>query len=258
MIPLILLISVGIFAFYFFWSRQKTNTANNTVIKTALLATNVLFYAKLSDADKTAFENDMQYFLSHVKITGVDTSVEELDTMLIAAAAVVPVFHFKEWRYQNLQEVLLYSDAINMDFETSGNADRNILGMVGTGAFEGKLLLSKQSLHEGFSNKTDKLNTAVHEFVHLIDKSDGDTDGVPNLLLDKQFVLPWLNLMHEQMQQIAKGQSDINPYGFTNKAEFFAVASEYFFEQPELLEEKHPELYQMLNVIFTPPAQKAV
>jgi MtfA peptidase len=50
--------------------------------------------------------------------------------------------------------------------------------------------------------------------------------------------------------QIAKGKSDIDNYAFTNKAEFFAVVSEYFFERPELLEEKHPELYKMLAEMF--------
>jgi MtfA peptidase len=255
MIPLILLISVGIFAFYFFRYRQRKNMVNDTEINGDILNSDVLFYSKLSPTEKKQFENDIHYFLSQVKITGVDTTVEQMDKMLIASAAVIPIFHFKEWTYQNLSEVLLYSDAINMDFETAGNADRNILGMVGTGAFEGKLLLSKQSLHEGFSNKTDKLNTAIHEFAHLIDKSDGDTDGIPNLLLNKKYVLPWLNLIHEQMQEIVKGKSDINPYGYSNKAEFFAVVSEYFFERPELLEEKHPGLFSLLSKMFKTPSQ---
>jgi MtfA peptidase len=253
MIPLILLVSVGIFAFYFFRYRQRTNRVNNTEVNGDMLSGSVLFYSKLSSVERKQFEDDVRYFLSHVKITGVDTNVEQLDKILIAAAAVIPIFHFKEWNYQNLNEVLLYSDAINMNFETKGSADRNILGMVGSGAFEGKLLLSKQSLHEGFSNKTDKLNTAIHEFAHLIDKSDGDTDGIPKLLLDKKYVLPWLNLIHEQMQEMAKGKSDINPYAYTSKAEFFAVASEYFFERPELLEEKHPQLFALLKQMFNMP-----
>ena len=112
------------------------------------------------------------------------------------------------------------------------------------------MLLSKHALQQGFYNKTDKSNTAIHEFVHLLDKSDGDTDGIPHVLLDKQYVLPWINLAYEQMQQIIKGRSDINPYATMNKAEFFAVAAEYFFERPELLEEKHPKLYEILKEMF--------
>ena len=255
MIPFILLIAIAVFAAWFFSGQGKNMQSTNEPlwVNAALLQQHVLFYTKLSVEEKKQFENDVREFLEEVKITGVDTSVEELDQLLIAAAAIIPIFYFKQWKYRNLQEVLLYSDAINMDFESTGNADRNILGMVGSGAYNGMMLLSKHALHQGFDNTTDKSNTAIHEFVHLIDKSDGDTDGIPNVLLDKQYVLPWINLIQEQVQAIAKGKSDINPYAAMNKAEFLAVAAEYFFERPALLQNKHPELYAMLKEMFDTP-----
>jgi Mlc titration factor MtfA (ptsG expression regulator) len=52
------------------------------------------------------------------------------------------------------------------------------------------------------------------------------------------------------MKKIMAGRSDINPYGATNEAEFFAVVSEYFFERPGLLKEKHPDLYNLLSAFF--------
>lgn len=255
MVPFFLLLAIGFFAYHFLTSKNEKKAIGTApvIINTSLLKSNVLFYSKLNETGKVQFENDVKEFLGEVKITGVDTQVEEKDRIMVAAAAVIPIFYFRQWKYNNLQEVLLYSDSINMDFETTGNADRNILGMVGTGAMEGKMLLSRHALRLGFENKTDKSNTAIHEFVHLIDKSDGETDGVPNLLLDKQYALPWINLVYEQMQVIAKGKSDINPYALMNKAEFFAVIAEYFFERPELLEDKHPELYNMLKEMFDRP-----
>ena len=115
---------------------------------------------------------------------------------------------------------------------------------------EGKMILSKPSLQHGFQNETDKKNTAIHEFVHLIDKADGAVDGVPELLLAKQYTLPWMDLIKKKIDEIYANMSDINPYGATNKTEFFAVISEYFFERPKLLKTKHPELYKMLEKIF--------
>jgi Mlc titration factor MtfA (ptsG expression regulator) len=53
------------------------------------------------------------------------------------------------------------------------------------------------------------------------------------------------------MHKIEAGKSDINPYALTNEAEFLAVVSEYFFEKPEQLQHKHPELYEILSLIFT-------
>ena len=255
MIPFILLLAIAVSAAWFFSGQSKKKQSTNEPIhlNAALLEQHVLFYTKLSVEEKKQFENTVREFLEEVKITGVDTSVEELDQLLIAAAAIIPIFYFKQWKYRNLQEVLLYSDAINMDFESTGNADRNILGMVGSGAYNGMMLLSKHALHQGFDNTTDKSNTAIHEFVHLIDKSDGDTDGIPNVLLDKKYVLPWISLIQEQIQSIAKGKSDINPYSTMNKAEFLAVVAEYFFERPALLQNKHPELYAMLKEMFDTP-----
>jgi Mlc titration factor MtfA (ptsG expression regulator) len=57
-------------------------------------------------------------------------------------------------------------------------------------------------------------------------------------------------MIHQKIEEIYAKKSDINPYGGTNKAEFFAVISEYFFERPKLLKKKHPDLYQMLEEIF--------
>lgn len=250
MIPLLALIVIICFGVYFLSGKNERKITERVIIDNALLEENVLFYSELKPEGKIQFENDVSDFLNDVKITGIDTNVEELDRHLIAAAAMIPIFHFKEWKYYNLQEVLLYSDSINMNFESTGNSERNILGMVGSGVYEGKMFLSKHSLRAGFQNQTDKSNTAIHEFVHLIDKADGDTDGIPAILLEKTFVLPWLNLIQEQMQKIAKNKSDINPYATMNKAEFLSVAGEYFFERPELLKTRHPELYDMLKQIF--------
>jgi Mlc titration factor MtfA (ptsG expression regulator) len=255
MIPFIILLAIVVFAFYFFSTRNKSKikAVSEMGIDTVLLENNVSFYAKLDAAGKKKFEDDILYFLKHVAVNGVDTEVELLDKFLVASAAVIPIYYFPRWKYHNLREVLLYTDAINMEFESTGNSERNILGMVGTGPFEGSMMLSKPALRQGFSNESDRHNTAIHEFVHLIGKLDGDTDGIPELLLDKQYVIPWLNLIHEQMQQIAEGKSDIDPYAYSNKSEFLAVTAEYFFKSPELLEANHPELYAILKEMFDTP-----
>jgi len=122
--------------------------------------------------------------------------------------------------------------------------------MVGTGFMEGKMILSQPALIHGFKNESDKQNTAIHEFVHLIDKTDGSTDGIPSLLLEKQYTIPWIDLISKKIDEIFEGQSDINPYGGTNRIEFFSVASEYFFERPKLLKRNHPELYKLLEKVF--------
>ena len=215
----------------------------------SILEGQVDFYGQLSVEKKQEFEKRMMLFLSGVKITGIKTTVEDLDKVLIAASALIPIFAFPDWEYPNLNEILLYPGSFNDSFEHEGPG-RDTLGLVGSGAYQNIMILSQQHLREDFADRNGKTNTAVHEFVHLIDKTDGEVNGVPESLLSRQYVLPWIKMIHEKIKQITENQSDINPYGATNEAEFFAVVSEYFFERPDLLQENHPELYDMLVRIF--------
>jgi Mlc titration factor MtfA (ptsG expression regulator) len=213
------------------------------------LARDISFYNSLSEDEKGRFEYKVYEFLLNCRITGIETSVDAEDKLLVASSAVIPIFKFDDWRYTDLQEVLLYPSMFNEKFDTEG-PDRNITGMVGSGYMEGKMILSKPALKHGFKNESDKKNTAIHEFVHLIDKIDGSIDGIPSLLLEKQYSIPWIDLINQKIDEIFEGQSDINPYGGTNRAEFFSVVSEYFFERPKLLEKNHPGLYELLERIF--------
>ncbi len=220
-----------------------------------LLKRYINFYNQLGDEKKIEFENRLQVFLSQVRITGVKTIVEDLDKVLIASSAIIPIFGFPGWEYVNLHEVLLYPDSFSHELELEG-PHRNTTGMVGTGAYQHVMILSQPDLRKDFLDKHSKDNTAIHEFVHLVDKTDGSIDGIPEFILSKKYILPWLNLMHREIKQIMTNRSDINPYGATNEAEFFAVAAEYFFERPDLLQSKHPELYTILATIFRQQPQK--
>ena len=249
---IIIVVIVTGFIIYKIFNRNtawKSHTNNFLPKWRVILIEKVSFYNNLTEKEKEWFEYKILEFLANVKITGIETDVEIQDRLLIASSAVIPIFEFPEWQYLNLDEVLLYPTSFNSKFETSGE-NGNILGMVGEGYMNGKMILSKQSLHKGFRNERDKKNTAIHEFIHLIDKADGQVDGIPELLLQKQYTLPWFNLMYQKIHEILSNESDINLYGATNEAEFFAVISEYFFERPALLRKKHPKVYELLEEIF--------
>jgi len=252
---LILLLLFTAILFYIGYRRRKCNTWKTPGTNTfspewrVILFEKVAFYNALDAEEKLRFEYKVQEFLLNFRITGIDVEVDETDRILVAASAVIPIFGFDNWRYINLDEVLLYPGAFNERFETEGPG-RAILGMVGTGYMEGKMILSKPALLLGFANETDKKNTAIHEFVHLLDMADGRTDGIPSLLLEKQYSIPWIKLIEKKIGDIYKHKSDINPYAGTSRTEFYAVVSEYFFERPKLLKQKHPELYKLLEEVF--------
>jgi Mlc titration factor MtfA (ptsG expression regulator) len=136
-----------------------------------LLTDYVRFYRQLDEERKEQFEKRIEHFLSAVKISGVNAVVEDLDRLLIASGAIIPVFAIPDWQYINLHEVLLYPGAFNEDFDQAGS-DRPIAGMVGSGAMQHVMIITKWQLRQGFINDHDANNTAIHEFVHLIDKLD--------------------------------------------------------------------------------------
>lgn len=209
----------------------------------------VSFYKELDAEGKKMFDEKFEKFLSSVKITGANADVEDMDRVLIGAAAVIPVYYIADWEYVHLREILVYPGNFNIDFDQQGN-DRMISGMVGNGDLQNVLIISKWDLRQGFINNSSNRNTALHEFVHLIDKMDGILDGVPEILLERKYVGEWKKLIHATMEEIRSGRSEIDLYAATSPVECFAVVSEYYFKQPQLFRSNHPHLYEMLQRIF--------
>jgi len=214
-----------------------------------ILEARVAFYRDLDQEERRRFERGVQLFLGDKQVTGIETEVNDEVRVLVAAAAAIPTFGYPQWEYRNLREVLVYPGAFSDDFAQTGRG-RDILGMVGEGAMNRMMILSKPALLQGFSRYRDGQNTAIHEFIHLLDASDGDYDGVPARFLEQRHAAPWISLLERELERLRRGDSELDPYGATDAEEFFAVAGEHFFEQPELLKKHHPELYEAMCGIF--------
>ena len=209
----------------------------------------VSFYRSLNQEEKLKFEKRALLFLNTTQIIGHDVEITDEDCLLIASAAIILVWKFPKWHYMNLDTVYLVSGAFN-DQADLGKHDSHNLGVVGNGELYGKMILSKPALHYGFSNDHDKHNVALHEFAHLLDMADGDADGFPERMKEYAFSAPWIALIMQETQKIFRKESSINAYASTNHVEFFAVATEYFFEQPKFLKRKHPDVYQYLESFY--------
>lgn len=213
------------------------------------LEEHVAFYQRLNTDEKAAFRKRVQQFLDTTKITPVrDLVITGLDKLYVASSAIIPIFNFADWAYNNLDEVLIYPGTFTTDFSVQ-DEEKNVLGMVGDGAMHRMMILSLPSLRAGFE-RNGAGNTAIHEFVHLLDKADGATDGIPAYMIPKDMVEPWIRHMRRAIMDIRENDSDLNPYAGTNEAEFFAVISEYFFQKPEFLKEHHPELFRILEETY--------
>ena len=212
-----------------------------------ILERKIAFYTRLSEQRKKEFEDRIHIFLLNVLITGVETNVTHEDRILVAAGAVIPIFGFNNWHYTNLTEVEIYSDKFRIP-----KTDKMASGLVGWGAMEGRMMLSRKALHHGFYDQNDQKNVAIHEFIHILDKQDGQMDGVLENVMNEVDLMPWLHIINMKIKEIDAGHSSIRDYGAANKSEFLAVVSEFFFESPEKMKTEHPALYSALDSFYNP------
>lgn len=211
----------------------------------SILRNKVQFYNRLDSGEKEEFERKVHVFLLNVPIVGMDTDVTHEDKILIAAGAVIPIFRFTKWNYANLEEIQLFPDKFQIP-----KTDKMANGLVGWGAMEGKMMLSRKAVHHGFYDNNDNKNVVIHEFIHILDKQDGKIDGLLGHVMDEVDIMPWLHIINMKMNEISFGDSSIRDYGAANKAEFLAVVSEFFFENPDKLKVEHPGLYNALDSFY--------
>jgi len=217
-----------------------------------ILEKDVAFYAQLNEQDKLLFEKRAWRFIATKSMEGIDTDIDDSIRLMVASSAIIPTFAFAEYNYPHVQTILIYPNSFDEQFQTNRYKGHQefITGMVGNRSLNSTVILSKPDLIAAFDGLPHKGNVGIHEFVHLLDKEDGEIDGIPEALIQRPFVGPWLHEIKKEMKEIEDGKSDINPYALTNNAEFLAVVSEYFFDNPEKFRTRHPELYRFLSTIF--------
>ena len=218
----------------------------------SILHHNVFFYRQLNETDADVFEKRVQLFLATKHIEAIDTDIDDTIRIMVASSAIIPTFAFPHYNYPHVQTILIYPNSFDEKYRTErfeGNKEF-ITGMVDGRSQSNTIILSKLNLINDFDGIAHSENVGIHEFVHLLDKEDGEIDGVPEALLKHQYVGPWLAEIKKELKKIEDETSDINPYALTNNAEFLAVVSEYFFSNPEKFQKKHPDLYNFLSSIY--------
>jgi MtfA peptidase len=253
----------GMVLLFYRWATRKQRRRKKVLAQDfpaswrKILNDRVGFYHTLkTEEDKRRFEKMLQLFLSEKRITGIDVEIDDTLKILVASSAIIPIFGFRDWEYPNLGEVLIFPGSIEKYKDQNNEAVSEILGRVNPFQNDHYVTLSKPALERGFNDMADRKNVGIHEFAHMLDQADGVIDGTPEAYLPEELIKPWQEIMYRKIKNIKKGKSEINSYGATSEAEFFAVVTEYFFERPEQLAENHPDLYQLLTKIFSQNPKK--
>ena len=137
--------------------------------------------------------------------------------------------------------------------------------VLGQAHHRGPVILSWQHVKQGGRNARDGHNLVYHEFAHKLDMANGIIDGTPVLESREQFDR-WVTVMTREYEALVNhtrgtdgywGPTLLRPYGASNPGEFFAVATEVFFEQPRDMLSRHRELYEVLKMFYKQdPAQR--
>jgi len=175
----------------------------------------------------------------------------------IAAQAAILVLGFDEDYYLDVESILVYPHGFLVTTQ-QGEAGRvireDLMPLSGEAAMNGPVIVSWQDARHGGLNSGDGHNVVLHEFAHKLDMRDGAADGVP-YLQDAEQVTDWERVMSSEFDTLvlhcqAGERTLLDHYGATNPAEFFAVATECFFEKPRPMQRHHPELYTVLRDFY--------
>jgi Mlc titration factor MtfA (ptsG expression regulator) len=199
----------------------------------------------------------------HFEGSGGLTLTEEMK-VTIAAEACLLLLHLEGPCYPTLRTVLVYPHGFvpkSVGSRGTGQVVPPPVRLMGESWGDGVVVISWDDAVRGARNPDDGENVVLHEFAHQLDAEDGITDGTP--ILPAGALRTWGGVLSEEYERLHRDiaedrKSTLDEYGATNKAEFFAVATETFFEKPVQLEREHPELYGQLRQFYQQdPARRA-
>jgi MtfA peptidase len=222
--------------------------------RTVLLA-NMPFYAKLPMEHRRRLEGHIQVLLAEKVFEGCGglTLTEEIRVTVAGFAALLLVGIAEPRYYPGLKSVLVYPKAYFSEVEENegGIVTERQEGRLGESWRRGIVVLSWEDARAGALDPRDGDNVVLHEFAHQLDTEDGVADGVPYLDSPSDYSA-WARALAPEYERLRAqpDESVLDAYGATNPAEFFAVATEAFFEKPHPLRAQNAALYAELSRFY--------
>lgn len=222
-----------------------------------IVARNVPLAKALSDEERERLLRLVQVFVHDKPLEGCGgLEITEEMRVTIAAHACLLLLHLEGPCYPSVRQILVYPGPFwsKGAFGPGGTPPPRVAPESGEAWRDGVVVLSWDNVQRGGANPTDGDDVVLHEFAHALDQEDGDAGGTP-VLDSPSLVKSWARVLsahYEQLQRdVDAGHSTVlKAYGATNPAEFFAVATETFFEKPEQLKAAEPDLYNELRQFY--------
>ena len=228
----------------------------------SILRDHLMLWHWLSDDLRARLLGRMTEFLDEKRFEacgGLERVTDEMRVLIAAQACLLLIGRPKDRIYPRLRSILVYPSAFRdrgrriFGLDEGDDTEREI--RLGESWNTGSVILAWDSVRQGAAGSDDGVNVVYHEFAHQLDQADGSTDGTP--LLDQPGEYgDWADVMRRDYESLVHAANDpradplLDPYGAESPAEFFAVATETFFELSEAIRQEHPDLYRKLKDFY--------
>lgn len=222
------------------------------------LEANLPLYSRLPHELQETLHGKIAQLIARVYFEGCGgLELTEEIVVTVAGQACFLVLNRSGPPYPGLRTILVYPSAFRsrvQDVDDLGIVTEETQTRLGESWDGGTVILAWDSVMRGGRNPADGMNVTLHEFAHQLDQELPAFEGTPQLPQPELFA-PWTETLREEFEELEerarKGRrSVLDHYGSTNHAEFFAVATESFFEKPRQMRKRHPELYGLLKQCY--------
>jgi Mlc titration factor MtfA (ptsG expression regulator) len=223
----------------------------------ALIESQVPLVLRLNQAERERLLQKVHQLIDgrHWEGCGGLALTEKMQLSIAAQACLLVLEHAGE-PYPGVKAILVYPSTFRpRRFSWTPSADTEFRSpLLGQAWQHGIVILAWDSVRAGAENPFDGQNVVFHEFAHELDAESGELDGSPRFTNRSAYVA-WAGILEREYAQLLRDAEAglptvLDQYGATDRSEFFAVATEAFFEMPHLLKRKHPNLYDQLSSFY--------
>lgn len=224
----------------------------------SIIERNVPYYLYLSSKDQNELQGLINVFLTEKNFEGCGgLEISDEIRVTIAAQACMLLLRRETEFYPTLRSILVYPHTYVAQVKArqpNGTVFEGPEPRLGESWSHGSIVLAWDEVQHGASDIQDGQNLIFHEFAHQLDNESGEAEGTP-LLPKRSMYITWARVLGYEYKALIRSISKQRPtlldkYGATSPAEFFAVATECFFEKPKELKLVHPELYKQLKMFY--------
>ncbi len=241
------------------WRRARLRAEPMPDEHWAIVMRNVPIVTRFTPEEQARLKGHMNVFLGEKRFEGARglEITDEVRLTIAAQACLLILNHDDPSYYPRLRSIIVYPHRYIAQAEKRGVGGVVSAGKqsrLGESWDSGYVVLSWDDVRRGACCTNDGHNLVYHEFAHQLDSESGSTEGAP-VLPDRTLYSTWAQVLGNEFAALRKAASFGEPtllrkYGATSPAEFFAVATEVFFEQPAAMQRTHPELYEQLKAFY--------